>query len=341
MGPAFNLVLALGLLAGLYMVRYERARFLEEEPRVAYVSPGSPADAAGVRAGDVVRSVDAVPAPTWQELLGASALAAGRAVDLEIERGGNLRRLRIEMPGDGTMRALPDPGWSAGHGAELSRVLPGSPAEAAGLQPGDLLLRMDGIDIVAVEQVIDRVLASAGRPIAIEVERGGARRALDARAEALDGGSAWRLGMHLRPRYAVIDAPLPLGQALSGAAADTASFASLIFRTVGALVVGNVSVTALEGPVGIYQHTQDAAARGAGGLIQLMAVISVNLAILNLMPIPVLDGGQILMLLVESMLRRDVSDTVKGWVTQAGLAFILILFGIVMYNDLARQFFPP
>lgn len=341
MGPLFNFLLAIALLAGLYTVRYERARFLDEEARVGYVSPGSAADAAGVRAGDVVRSVDGAAVPTWKDLMMATALAAGREVGLAVERGGEAQNLRIALPGEETAQELVDPGWSAAHRVRIGDVLGGSPAASAGVEPGDVLLRVDGAEIVALQQVIDVIGGSGGRPMSVEVERGGSFESLTVAADREDDSQPWRMGVHLLARYERVDEPLSLGQALARSTSDNIGFAGLIFRTLGALVTGDLSVKALEGPVGIYRHTQDAASQGAGGLIQLMAVISVNLGILNLLPIPVLDGGHIVLLLVESLLRRDVSAEVKSRIIQAGLVFLVILFGIVMYNDISRQFFSP
>ncbi len=341
MGPLFNFILAIALLTGLYTFRYERARFLDEAPRVGYVSPGSAAQSAGVLAGDVVRSLDAVPTATWQDLYMATALVAGRGVDLEVERDGRTRRLRIDVPGDELAREMVDPGWSAEHRVGIGDVLGGSPAAAAGMERGDVLVSVDGVGIVAVQQAIDVIGTSEGRAMDIGVERDGRLESLVITAARDEDGDPWRVGVQLLANYDRIDEPLAFGQALARSTSDNVGFAGLIFRTLGALVAGELSVKALEGPVGIYRHTQDAASQGLGGLIQLMAIISVNLGILNLLPIPVLDGGHIVLLLVESMLRRDVSVAVKNRITQAGMVFIMILFGIVMYNDLARQFFSP
>lgn len=341
MGPLFNFILAIALLAGLYTVRYERARFLDEAARVGYVSPGSAADAAGVRAGDVIQSVDEAATPTWKDLYLATSLVAGRQVDLLVERGGEAQSLQISMPGDDLAQELIDPGWSAPHRVRIGDVLDGSPAAEAGVEPGDVVLRVDGVEVVAIQQAIDIINGSGGRAMAVEMERGDSVASLAVAAAREDDGEPWRVGVHLLASHDRIDEPLSLGQAVARSTSDNIGFAGLIFRTLGALLTGDLSVKALEGPVGIYRHTQDAASQGAGGLIQLMAIISVNLGILNLLPIPVLDGGHIVLLLIESMLRREVSAEIKGRIIQAGLVFMVILFGIVMYNDLSRQFFPP
>lgn len=341
MGPAFNFVLAIVLLTGLYMYRYERAEFLDQEPRIGYVEPGSAAHRAGLAAGDVVRSLDTVPTPTWKDLSMESALVTGRPVDIEFERGGESLRSSIEIPPEEGMRGLGDPGWSERHWVLVGEVATGSPAAEAGVEAGDYIFRIDSEEIVAVGQAVRVVGMSEGRTLSVEVLRDGERVALEARAARSEQDGAWRVGIHLMPRHDFVDRPLPFGHALERSASENLGYAGLIFRTLRSLMVGDVSLNSLEGPVGIYEHTKDAASYGVGPLVQLMALISINLGIVNLVPIPVLDGGHILLLLVESMLRRDVSMAVRMRITQAGLVFIMILFGIVMYNDLMRKFFPP
>ncbi len=341
MGPAFNFLLAVGLLAGLYMFQYERAQFLDESPRIAYVVSGSQAEAGGLAADDVVVSVDGVPTQTWKDLYMAAALASGRSVDVAVRRNGTVRRLNIEIPDAEIDGSGFNPGWTPPQTVVVGDVMANSPAAAAGIEAGDRLVRIGGADIVASQQMIDIVSSSQGRELTFLVDRAGSQELLRFGAARDGDGGPWRVGVLLQADYERIVQPLSFRQAVVQSATDNLDFAGLIFRTVGALVVGNLSVKALEGPVGIYRHTQDAAERGAGGLVQLMAIISINLGILNLLPIPVLDGGQILLLLVESSLRRDVSVAVKNRITQVGVVFIMILFAIVMYNDLARQFSLP
>lgn len=339
MGPIFNFVLAVALLTGLYMYSYERATFQDEVPRVGYVRVGSAASDSGIEAGDVIRSLDGVPTPIWNDVPMASALVVGRPVQVAFERDGAMREARIEIPADDRGRGGGDPGWVARHRVALGEVLGGSPAESAGMQSGDLLRSIDGVEIVAVEQVIDLVGASEGRTLSIAIDRSGESLMLEARPMRNEDDGVWRVGVHLVPQFDRVQEPLPFAQALLRSTEDNYRFAGLIFRTLGALVIGDLSLKTLEGPVGIYEHTKDAAAYGPGPLIQLMALISINLGVINLVPIPVLDGGHIFLLLIESLLRRDVSLAVKQRITQAGLVFIMLLFGLVMYNDLMRQFF--
>ncbi len=340
-GPVFNFVLALALLTGLYMHQFQRPEFLAEEARIGYVRPASPAAAAGIATGDVVRSIDSVPVEHWQSLYMVSTVAAQRSVPVEVERDGVLRHLILAVPGDDLMSEMPDIGWAPEGRVLLTDIVVGSPAAEAGIEPGDILLSIDGEPIVTTQQVVVTVGSAEGRALAVTVDREGTRRDFQVAPRFQEDAGAWRLGVGLRTEHDQISEPLSFQEAFRQSVKDNYGFAGMIVRTLRGLAVGQFSVKTLEGPVGLYRHTQEAAAIGFGSVILLMALISMNLGILNLAPIPVLDGGQILLLLVESLLRRDVSVAVRARITQAGIVLVLLLFGVVMYNDVMRQFFGP
>lgn len=338
-GPAFNFILAIALLTGIYMNEYSRAAYLEEAARIGYVRPGSAADQAGIQTGDLVRSIDGVETPTWKNLFMASTLVLDNEAALTLERDGTSLETSITIPEMQGERGVPDAGWSAAHRVGLVELVRGMPAASSGIEVGDVLASINGSQIISTEQVAELVGGSDGQPLRVEVERDGDLRALEVQPAAHEQG--WRLGIVMRPIYERIEEELPFNAALGVSVEENIGFASIIFRSLGKLVTGDMAVTNLEGPVGIYEHTQAAASYGVAALIQFMALISVNLGVINLAPVPVLDGGQILLLLVESMMRRDVSMKVKQRITQAGLVFIMLLFGVVMYNDVVRQFFSP
>ncbi len=341
MGPIFNFILAVGLLAGLYMYNFEQPVFLGEEARLGYVRPESPAAAAGIQPGDVIRSLDGATTATWKDLTLNAAVVAQRKVEVVFDRDGTTHSSEILIGGDDQMREPVDTGWSPAHRVRLDSTAAGSPAAQSGLRSGDMFVSVDGVAIVAIEQFVQIISGSGGRLLEIAVDREGAQQVFATRASLDQPSGSWRLGVMLRPQYDSIDEPLPVGQALERSVADNYGYAGLILRTLKNLFLGHLSVKTLEGPVGIYRHTQDAASYGLGPLIQLMALISVNLGIINLMPIPVLDGGTIVLLVVESLLQRDVSEAMRNRITQAGMVLILLLFGMVMYNDVMRQIFPP
>lgn len=341
MGPAFNAFLAVALLAGLYVYQFEQPAYAGREARIGYVAGGTAADRAGLQPGDVVRSLDGRETPTWRVLRLEAAMAAGRPVAVEFEREGQLLATSIDILEAESRDAMVAPGWFPKHRVLLGQVVDGRPAAAAGFQRGDELLEINGREVVGVDHVIDSIADSGGAPLQFGLLRDGERRSVTVRPELRSDDAHWRIGVALSSRYEVERSALSPTQALIRSAAANYVYAGLIFRTLQRLVAGSVPIDTLEGPVGIYEHTQDAAAYGFGALVELMALISINLAIVNLVPVPVLDGGQILVLLVESTMRREVSVAVKARMFQVGLAFMVILFGIVMYNDLARKLAAP
>ncbi len=340
MGPIFNFILALVVLAGLYMYHFEQPEFLEREAQLGYVQPESAAAQAGLVTGDVIQSFDDSEITTWQGLMMATAMAVDRTVDVTYERNGSLFESRIKIPEDSVNPGAPDAGWFFQHKVALGEVLANSPAEAVGLQSGDLLLSMDGIEITSITQTVDVVQGSEGRDMEVLVERDNNQLAFTVQPKREGEAGNWRIGTQLQAVYPTILEDLSFTQAMQRSVETNYMYAGLIFKTLGALVTGNLSLKSLEGPVGIYQHTKDAASESLGALIQLMALISINLGIINLLPIPVLDGGHISMLFVEAAMRRDFSLTMKKRITQVGILFIVVLFGLVMYNDILRQFSP-
>lgn len=341
MGPIFNFLLAIGLLAGMYMYSYERPLYTSAEPEIAYVQVDSAAAQAGLEAGDIIRSIDSTPTPTWQDVNMHVATIGRPGVPLTFERDGVARQAAITVAHDDQLRELPDPGWGPAEEVKLHSVEVGSPADEAGMEPGDVLERVDGVAIVSVRQVIDVVGASVGRALEFSLLRDGQPVTVAAKARVDEASGSWRMGVELRREFESVNDALPVGAALKRSLVDNYGFAGMILRTLRGLVLGQFSVKTLEGPVGIYRHTQSAASEGARPLILLMALISMNLGIINLMPVPVLDGGHIVLLVLETMLRRDVGEVARNRITQAGLLFILVLFGFVMYNDVMRYFFGP
>ncbi len=336
-GPFFNFLLAVIILTGVFMYKYERARYLDQVPTVGWVLPDSPAARAGVQPGDVVLSMDGVSASNWSELTLNAALAGGREVDLVLGRDGDKTTIRIHVPKPPF--SLQELGWLPAHSARVDRLVQGLPASEAGIQAGDRVVSIDGIEIVAVEQISAVVGESGGRPVRFELERAGSLREVAVTPKLRDG--RLQVGIMVRAEFESAISRLPLPAAVEKSIQENVMFAGAVFRAVTGLVVGEQEITSLAGPVGIYEYTQTAASYGLIVLLEFAALVSVNLGVVNLAPVPVLDGGQILLLLVELLLRRDLSEVVKMRITQAGLLFIVVLFGVVMYNDVSRQLFGP
>ena len=217
----------------------------------------------------------------------------------------------------------------------------GRPAAVAGMLAGDSVVAIDGKPVTRWDEVLDAVSAAPGRPITLEVARGPARIPLTMTPESQeittadgDKRTVGRIGVAVKQH--VIRTPVSFGEAVVGGWNVTWTMAGSVLKVLGNLLTGNVSVSQLGGPVEIARSSVAAAQNGAENLWGLIAFLSINLAVLNLLPIPLLDGGQILMQVAESAWRKPFHPMVKEWYARIGLVAIGALFLTVTFNDLKR-----
>ncbi len=220
--------------------------------------------------------------------------------------------------------------------SRIGEVEAGLPAAKAGIQAGDLVVSMDGKPIDTWGALVDQIRNSDGHPIQFVIQRDGKNLPIAVAPQQLkdsDGQTAWMVGFSRPPaKYQ--------RHGLLTAAQDAAGETVYETRQIGSVLVGlfngKVSVHDLAGPVGIVQLSGEAAKSGPMTLLELTAAISLNLGLLNLLPIPILDGGHVLMLAIEGLLRRELSLTFKERFVQVGLVFLLSVFAFVMYSDILR-----
>jgi len=308
----------------------------------------APAAAAGLRSGDRVLSVDGTPVADWVEFVRAYAGAGtGGTVSLEVERGPVEEPVTrtLEVPALGSVKAL----GVVPASVLIARVSPDSPARQAGLEAGDLLLTADGEPIGSFASFAERVRSSEGRPIAITYARDGETRAVTVRPELLEADNG--LGIP-ESRYLIgveaAGAMLPgaMGKevernpfvAVPRAFAMTWDVTRTFLQGLGKLLTGEVSHKQLSGPIGIAEIASKAIERGWQAYLSLLVLISINLGVLNLLPIPVLDGGQALLFTVESVKRSPVSLRTRELVQQVGVTMLVLLMGLAFWNDLSRHF---
>jgi regulator of sigma E protease len=216
---------------------------------------------------------------------------------------------------------------------QILQVNPGTPAERAGFQRGDVLLAVGDERGLAQPEVIERIRASANAPLPIVVERAGAEVALMVTPEGPEGAAT--IGVHLN-QYETRRIDPTVLEAFQLSAVQNWESTKLIGRTLRGLFTAETPVRQLMGPVAIAEMSGTAASIGLVALFNLMAIISLNLGLLNLMPIPVLDGGHILILAVEGVARRDLSLRVKERILTAGAVAIVLLMVTVIFNDVSR-----
>lgn len=339
MGPLFNFGLAIGILTGLFLLHYEKPAFLNEPALLGYVVSDSPAARAGIRAGDVVVAIDGQATPTWESVRLIEITAALLTTPVTIERDGQRMDLSLTFAADertGTGTA----GWSETTEVLLEKTLPDSPAEAAGVKAGDTLLAINGEPVRAVEQVPAVIQQLNGEAAKFQIKRDDETMVLVIRPEMSDAGGKdiWMIGVALKPNYRILKTKLGLVDALRESVHQNLNNATLIIRFLRGLVAQRMSAKSLEGPIGIARLSGEAARSGLPALFGLMAAISLNLGIFNLLPIPILDGGVITLLIVESVIRRDLSLVIKERIVQVGFLFLILLFTFVMYNDVVKSF---
>ncbi len=340
MGPVFNIILAVILPAGLFVFHYERLSFYLEPATLGYVEQGSPADRAGIREGDTVVAINGEATPDWESVKLSEIAAANSDITVTIERDGQ-RQVKPVKLGAHPETGVGDAGWSEVAPVLLEQITPGMPADKAGVKDGDILLSIDGEPIHSARKVPVMIEHSAGKPVSIEVRRNGEVKQLEVTpvyTEYEGSDATWRIGVgRVSPDYKRIETRLSPLAALRESIDQNRKNATLIFSFLGGLLEQRMSPKSLEGPIGIGRLAGDAARSGVPDLVILMAAISLNLGIFNLLPIPILDGGVITLLLMEMVWRKDISIAVKERIVQAGLVFLMLLFAFVMYNDILKS----
>jgi regulator of sigma E protease len=305
------------------------------DPVIGYVAPNSPAAKAGIHEGDRIVQIDSAVDPTWEDVEMRTIASAQHNVDVWTERDG--QRLHF------TVTPKLDPktgagivGWSEQVQIEVASLVPGMGAQKAGLQKGDVLEKVNGQPILSVEKLHDVIASQNGAPVDITYLRNGntGHAAVEPRRSEIDGPERWMIGVQLTPRIAIEQLSFPA--ALGESVRQNAKGASMIYTMLKGIAEHKMSSKSLTGPIGIAQLSGEAAREGAGVFFGLMATVSLNLAILNLLPIPILDGGVIVLLLIEMFMRRDLSMRVREAVLKAGFVFLMAVVVFVLYNDITK-----
>lgn len=338
-GPAMNFLLAIALLSGLFYVGTTRWVGLEDPPVVSWVAEDTPASAAGLRSGDRIEAIAGESVDDWRSALEAIALRPDQEVVFEIEREGARRELDVRIASEG-----PDAIGTVGIGPPappvVGTVVSGTPAERAGLAPGDRIVAVDGAPVGSTQEIVALVREGGERPIELVLDREGGevRRVVtpELHEDPETGERFPRVGVVFeRPTRRVRADSVP--DAMWQAVRETTHWGALTVTQLGRFVRGSAPAEQFSGPIGIAQASGDAVRRGPSSLILLMAILSLSLGVLNLLPIPVLDGGQIAVLLFESVARRDLAPGTRRALTVAGAAFMLVLLVLIIALDLSKM----
>ncbi len=337
-GPTMNVMLAVALLTGVYMVHYEYPAVLDGPAFVGWVNHNTPAERAGIQKGDKIVRVEEVENPTWEQVNIKDALSPNQPLKFGIERDGKVME-KVLVPEPMGPNQYGSVGWVPQEpNVSLTLVEPGMPAEKAGIKVGDQILTANGEEIPAVEALIQMLSRTKDQPLQLVVLRNGQKLTFNLKP-VLDAGvagqePAYRIGIASVPTKIV---KLNFPDALKRSLSDNKRSSFLILELLQKMVQRKVSMRQVDGPIGIGSAV-GAAAREEGWtpLLLITAAISLNLGIMNLLPIPILDGGVILLLFIESLMQKEISLPIKERIYQAAFVFLVLFAVMVIYNDLVK-----
>ncbi len=336
-GPAMNILLAVGLLTGLFMYQFPKVTNANGPAVVGHVEKGSPAALAGVAEGDTIIEFDGKKNPTWEDVVVKELTGAGKPFALQVKRNAATMALTV-TPREDEKTQVGYAGWREQSEIRIKYILKGFDAEKVGLMPGDVVISVNNIPVRSLTKLVEIVKESNGKAVDLIYERQNVRNKVGVQPKFNETEKRWMIGIQLEPKYVVV--ALGPVEALQQSINYNMRGATMIFDYLKGVVQMRLSPKQFEGPVGIARMAAAAAKEGVGDFVSLMAMVSLNLAIFNLLPIPVLDGGGILVLLVEMVRRRDLSLQLKERVLQVGLAFLLMMVVFVLYNDISKAVMP-
>jgi regulator of sigma E protease len=336
-GPFMNIVLAVALLTGLFMVKYQKVSDADLQAVIGNVVPDSPAAKGGIQAGDRIVKLDDKSNPTWDDVELKELSSAYEPLYLTIERKGKTFDA-VVTPTLSQRTGAGYAGWDQRGEIQIAGVVPGYPAEKAGIQKGDILVTVNGQPVHSVTKFQELTQGSAGKPLEIAVKRAGRMESMTVQPvyTRMDGPAKWMIGVSEQQKVNFITTKLSLPAALQESVRENAKDAALFGQVIKGIIERRMSAKSITGPIGIAQMSGEAAREGPSAFVVLMSVVSLQLAILNLLPIPIFDGATIVMLLVEMVMQRDLSMAVREAVFKVGFVFIMALLLFVIYNDISK-----
>ena len=337
-GPAMNILLAVGLLTGVYMAHYEYPAFFDKPAVIAWVRQDSAASAIGLKPGDRIVRVDGIENPTWEQVYPKVMLSPNQPLDIAVQRGSEIISKTI-VPKTATSSEMGSAGWDPDQPIIVANLEPDMPAAKAGIKEGDEIVALDGKPLPTIDALIEKLQETKDKPVQVEALRDGQKLTFNIKpvlAETEEHREQrYRLGFGGTAQMKVVS--LPPVAAFERSVETNKRMSLLILELVQKLVRRKVSLRSVEGPIRIGQAAGEAATeKGWIPIMELTSGISLNLGIFNLLPIPILDGGVILLLLVESVIRRDISLQIKERIYQAAFVFLVLFAVMVIYNDIIK-----
>jgi len=342
-GPVSNFILAFCIMTLVGLCHHEVDQYLTRPATIDWVIAKSEAAATGIQPGDVIAHFDNIENPVWSDVYDRMAVNPNQTVAFSyLHAGHRVDSTLLIKSADASAPTGPDdlgliPVYQDAP-VEVLQLESGMPAAAAGMQPKDQIVSINGIAVHSVPALLAYLQDQNGQPATLNILRGGVPVIIHITPEISDSGDGvkqYRLGFHPLPTPKNIQ-KLSLGAAVSASLKDNWHDSMMIVTVLHHMFGGKVSVKSLSGPIGIGQEIGLAVKLGWWTLLQLMAAISLNLGIFNLLPFPILDGGMILFLLVETIIRRDVNQVWKERINQAAFVVLILFAAFVIFNDISK-----
>jgi regulator of sigma E protease len=331
MGPLMNLVLALLLIVAVNMGGVDVDTYKLEKPVIGYVEKDSPAAKAGLLPGDLLLAINGKNTPDWKEVEITVGTSPKENLRIDFQRGGAARTTELKVA-TSSRYEIGYAGFYWQLPAVIGEIVPNYPAARAGLKPGDRITAVDGLPVASYFDLADLIHASAGKPMEIAYQRDG--QALAARLTPVEENGVGVIGFTVS--IATTKIRYGLGAAVANSFQEAGRLTFLTFNAFKKLIQRKISVKSFSGPIEIARVSQQALASGFSNFFMLIAFISLQLGIVNLFPIPGLDGGLLLIFGIEAAIRRDLNQKLKNILLYAGFAFLISLMVFIVLNDIAK-----
>lgn len=337
-GPIMNLALPFLLLPLTFLIGVNLPAYLDRAPCIGHVVEETPGSKAGIESGDCIVSVNNVEVETWTDTNQALISQVGQEIYLTVMRDGKARRLLLE-PWDDDLEKLQlqELGLMPNQAALIGAVSKGFPAEAAGVKAGDRIVAIGGNPVASWYDLRKLIQAGEGTSLSFEIERGGKQISLSIKPVLNEQAGGYLIG--ISPQQESYFKRFGFMEAVRAGADQAMDIISLTVVFIQKLFSGHVSSKNIGGPIMVFQMAGQAAQTDFATVLTMLAFLSIQLGILNLLPIPILDGGHLFFYLFEFVFRRPLSNRAREVLQQVGLAMIVLLMVLAFYNDLVRLFF--
>jgi regulator of sigma E protease len=331
MGSVMNVCLAIVLLSTINMLGVSVNKYLSEKPVIGWIEPGSPAEKAGLKVDDEILSIDGSKTGTWSDVEMDVGTRPKRKITIEIERGEETRTVDLNTESV-TRYDVGYAGFAAKIWTQVRMVQPGSAAEKAGIKPGDVIRAIDGKPVYFFA-FTDTIKKYPDQQIDLEIMRNG--ELIHIEATPKKEGDVGVLGVY--PAAESVTEQYGFFKAIGEGAKETAKWAFLVVNFIKDLFIGEASTRQLGGPIEIASFSYETFRMGFTTFLWWIAFISLQLGVINLFPIPMFDGGHVLVLSLEGLFRRDFSVKVKQVIMQIGFVLVIILFVFIILNDVVKR----